>query len=156
MLLKNPGYTATTVLTLALGIGANSAVFTVAEAALLRSWPAREPAKLVELFSATPQGTTQSFSYPDYLDLSGQSKSLEGILAYSRHAKILHTGAESQTVLDDVVSPNYFSVVALDGELGRRFYAESQRGSEPGVVLSDSLWRRVFNADPSLRRVFAV
>jgi len=150
MLLKNPGYTATTVLTLALGIGANSAVFTVAEAALLRSWPAREPAKLVELFSATPQGTTQSFSYPDYLDLSGQSKSLEGILAYSRHAKILHTGAESQTVLDDVVSPNYFSVVALDGELGRRFYAESQRGSEPGVVLSDSLWRRVFNADPSL------
>jgi predicted permease len=150
MLYKNPAYTTFAVLTLALGIGANSAVFTVAEAALLRSWPAREPERLVKLISTTPQGRSDNFSYPDYLDLSEQSKSLEGILAYSRRGKLLRIGTESQMVLDDVVSPNYFSVIGLDAELGRRFLAESRSGSAPGVVVSESLWRRVFNADPSL------
>jgi predicted permease len=150
VLYRNPGYTTIAVLTLALGIGANSAVFTVAEAALLRSWPAREPDKLVRLMSTTPQGSSQNFSYPDYLDLSEQSRSLEGILAYSRRAKMLRIGAESQLVLDDLVSPNYFLVLGLDAGLGRRFYAESQTGSGLGVVVSESLWRRVYNADPSL------
>jgi predicted permease len=150
MLYRNPGYTAVAVLTLALGIGANSAVFTVAEAALLRSWPAREPEKLVKLTSATPQGRSENFSYPDYVDLSQQSGSLEGILAYSRHGKLLRIGAESQLVLNDLVSPNYFSVIGLDAELGRRFYSESQTGSAAGVVVSESLWRRVYNADPAL------
>jgi macrolide transport system ATP-binding/permease protein len=150
MLYRNPGYTTTAVLTLALGIGANSAVFTVAEAALLRSWPAREPEELVKLISATPQGSSQNFSYPDYLDLSEQSRSLEGIVAYSRRGKILRIGGESQLVLDDIVSRNYFSVLGLDAELGRRFYSESEADSAPGVVVSESLWRRVFSADPSL------
>jgi predicted permease len=150
MLLRNPGYTSVAVLTLGLGIGANSAVFTVAEAALLRSWPAREPERLVKLTSTTPQGRSENFSYPDYVDLSEQGRSLEGILAYSRHGKLLRIGTESQMVLDDVVSPNYFSVLGLDAELGHRFFAESRTGSAPGVVLSESLWRRVFNADTAL------
>ena len=150
MLYRNPAYTIIAVLTLALGIGANSAVFTVAQAALLRSWPAREPERLVKLNSTTPQGDGPDFSYPDYLDVSEQSRSLEGILAYSRRGKLLRIGAESQMVLDDLVSPNYFSVLGLDAELGRRFLAESRPGSAPGVVVSESLWRRVYNADPSL------
>jgi predicted permease len=147
---RNPGYTAIAVLTLALGIGANSAVFIVAQAALLRSWPAREPERLVKLSSTTPQGRSDNFSYPDYMDLSEQSRSVQGILAYSRRGKLLRIGAESQMVLDDLVSPNYFSVLGLDAELGRRFSSDSQTGNAPGVVLSESLWRRVFSADPSL------
>jgi predicted permease len=150
ILCKNPGYTAVAVLTLALGIGANSAVFTVAQAALLRSWPAKEPGRLARLISTTPQGEDFSFSYADYQDLAGQSRSLEGIIAYTRHAKILRVGAESQFVLDDVVSPNYFSVLGIDAQLGRTFSADSRQDSEPGVVISDSLWHRAFNADPSL------
>jgi predicted permease len=150
ILCKNPGYTAVAVLTLALGIGANSAVFTVAQAALLRSWPAKEPGRLARLISTTPQGEDFSFSYADYRDLAGQSRSLEGILACNRRAKLLRVGAESQFVLDDVVSPNYFSVLGIDAQLGRIFSADSRPDSEPGVVISDSLWHRVFNADPSL------
>jgi putative ABC transport system permease protein len=150
MLYRNPGYTVVAVVTLALGIGANSAVFTVAQAALLRTWPAREPQRLVKLNSTTPQGSGPNFSYPDYMDLSQQSRSLDGILAFSRRGKLLRIGAESQMVLDDLVSPNYFSVLGLDAELGRRFLAESQSGNAPGVVVSESLWRRVYSADPSL------
>jgi predicted permease len=150
MLCKNPGYTAIAVLTLALGIGANSAVFTVAEAALLRSWPAKAPDRLVRLITTTPEAREDDFSYPDYADLAAQSRSFSGILACSRHGKILRVGIESQMVLDDVVSPNYFSVLGINAQLGRFFTAESRTGSEPEVVISDSLWHRVFNADPSL------
>jgi len=150
ILCKNPGYTAVAVLTLALGIGANTAVFTVAQAALLRSWPAKEPDRLARLMATTPQGEEINFSYPDYLDLAGQSKSLDGMIAYTRRGKILRVGAESQSVLDDVVSPNYFSVLGINARLGRFFTAETLSGSEPGVVISDSLWHLVFNADPLL------
>ncbi len=150
ILCKNPGYTAVAVLTLALGIGANSAVFTVAQAALLRSWPAKEPGRLARLISMTSQGEDFNFSYADYQDLAAQSRSLEGILACSRHAKALRVGTESKFVLDDVVSPNYFSVLGIDAQLGRTFSADSRPDSEPGVVISDSLWHRAFNADPSL------
>jgi hypothetical protein len=149
ILIQHPGYTTVAVLTLALGIGANSAVFTVAQAALLRSWPAREPERLVKMYSKTPQGSGD-FSYPDYLDLAAQSSSMEGILASSRRAKILRLGAESQLVLDDLVSPNYFSVLGIDAQLGRTFSPATGAAGEPVVVISDALWHRVFNADPSL------
>jgi predicted permease len=150
ILCKNPGYTAVAVLTLALGIGANTAVFTVAQAALLRSWPAKEPDRMARLIARTPQGEEINFSYADYQDLAGQSRSLEGILAYNRRVKMLRVGAESQPVLDDVVSPNYFSVLGIEAQFGRFFSAESRQDDEPVVVISDSLWHRVFNADPSL------
>ena len=150
MLRKNPGFTAVAVLTLSLGIGANSAVFTVAKAALLRSWPAKDPARLARLISTTPQGEQDNFSYPDYQDVSTQSKLLEGVLAYSRRGKMLRLGGESRMVLDDVVSPNYFSVVGIEAQLGRTFAAGSWQGGEQAVVISDSLWRRSFNADPTL------
>jgi predicted permease len=150
MLAKNPGFTAVAVLTLALGIGVTSAVFTVAEAALLRSWPAKTPERLVKIVAATPEGEDPMFSYPDYVDLSGQTRSLTGVVAYSRHEKILRVGTESHLVLDDVVSPNYFSVLGIDAQRGRLLSAGSQTASEPGVVISDTLWHRYFNADAAL------
>ncbi len=150
MLRKNPGFTAVAVLTLALGIGANTAVFTVAEAALLRSWPAKSPERLAKIIATTPQGRDDSFSYPDYQDLSEQCRSLEGIIAWSRHGKILRVGSESQFVLDDWVSPNYFTVLGVNAQRGRTFSAKPNPTDEPIVVISDVLWHRVFNADPNL------
>jgi predicted permease len=150
ILCKNPGYTAVAVLTLALGIGANTAVFTVSQAALLRSWPAKDPGRLGRLIATTPQGMDYEFSYPDYRDLAAQSGSFEGIIAHDRRSKTLRVGAESQLVLDDVVSPNYFSILGIKAQLGRFFSAEYKPNGEPGAVISDSLWHRVFNADPSL------
>jgi predicted permease len=147
---RNPGYTVVCVLTLALGIGANSAVFTVARAALLRSWPAKEPNRLVELISTTPQGSDYNFSYPDYQDLSAQSTTLDGILACSRHAKAVRVGSETIMVLDDIVSSNYFSVLGIPMQFGRTFSLGSTPTSASEVVISDTLWHRSFSADPSL------
>jgi putative ABC transport system permease protein len=150
MLVKNPDFAAVAVLSLALGIGANSAVFSVAEAALLRSWPAKEPERLAKIIATTPQGRDDMFSYPDYRDLGEQSGSLAGIAAWSRHGHTLRAGTESQFVLDDWVSPNYFSVLGINAQLGRTFSPEPNRSNEPVVVVSDTLWHRVFNADPKL------
>jgi len=150
MLRKSPGFTVVAVLTLALGIGANTAIFSVAEAALLRSWPAKEPQQLAKIVTTTPQGRDDYFSYADYRDLSEQSRSLEGILAYSRHAKTLRVGTALQPTLDDLVSPNYFSVLGIGAQLGRTFSTELRDTRDLAVVISDALWRRAFNNDPSL------
>jgi putative ABC transport system permease protein len=150
MLARNPGFTAVAVITLALGIGANTAVFTAAEAALLRSWPAKSPERLAKIIATTPQGRDDAFSYPDYRDLSEQCRSLEGIVAWSRHGKTLRVGAESQFVLDDWVSPNYFTILGVNAQLGRTFSAKANPTGELIVVISDALWHRVFNADPNL------
>jgi len=147
---KDPGFTAVAALTLALGIGVNTAVFSVAEAALLRSWPAWEPERLVQIVFKTPQGAGDSISYPDFRDLCGQSRSLEEALAYARHAKILLLGSETRFVLDDVVSPNYFTVLGIQPEIGRTFGPENRTSGERTVVIGDSLWRSAFNADPSM------
>jgi putative ABC transport system permease protein len=148
-LLRSPGFTAVAVLTLALGIGATSTVFTVADAALLRSWPASEPQRMVRIVASTPQGADYSFSYPDAVDLAAQSRTLEGIIAYARYAATIHSGSESQALLDEVVSPNYFSLLGTDPGLGRRFAAAAQSG-QPCVVIGNAVWQRFFGSDPEL------
>ncbi len=146
---RNPLFTLAASSSLALGIGMNAAVFSVAQAALLRSWPAKEPDRLVRIAATTPQSRDSSFSYPDYQDLAGATQTLQGVLAYSRHAKTLRIGSESEWVLDDLVSPNYFDVLGIRAARGRTFTAGSIAG-EPVVVISDALWRRAFNGDPAL------
>jgi predicted permease len=146
---RGPGFTLAVVLTLALGIGANVAVFSVVEAALLRSWPAKAPQRLAQILAKTPQGADHVFSYADYRDLAEQSKLLQGILAYARHAEFLRVGTETFITLDDVVSPNYFSVLGVEPQLGHSFEAASG-ASEPTVVISDALWHRFFNGDRTL------
>jgi len=148
-LARSPGFTAVAVLTLALGIGVTSTVFTVADAALLRSWPAREPQRMVRLAASTPQGTEYSFSYPDAVDLAAQSRSLEGIIAYARYGATIQSGSESQLLLDEVVSPNYFSLLGTDPGLGRLFAAAAQSG-QPCVVIGNAVWQRFFGSDPKL------
>jgi len=150
LLARDPGFSVVVILTLALGIGVNTAVFTVAQAALLRSWPAKAPESLAKIIATTPQGRDDSFSYPDYQDLSEQCRSLEGIVAWSRHGLTLRIGAASQLVLDDLVSPNYFTVLGVNAQRGRTFSAEPNPTDELSVVISDALWHRVFDADPNL------
>src|SRR5579864_1602842 len=137
MLARSRGFTFVAVVTLALGIGTSSAVFSAAEAALLRSWPAKSPEKLAKIVATTPQGRGDWFSYPDYVDLSEQSRSLEGVVAWSRHGHSLRVGPESQFVLDDWDSPNYFAVLGVSTQLGRTFSGTPNSPSEPVVVISD-------------------
>ena len=149
MLAKNRGFTAVAVLTLALGIGATVTVFAVADAALLRSWPAAQPQRLVQIVASTPQGPDSLFSYPESQDIAAQSKSLEGVLAHSSHGSVLHAGSETQSLLNEVVSPNFFSLLGTDSDLGRRFDAAA-RNHEHVVVISNAVWQRYFGADPQI------
>ena len=147
---RSPGFTVVAVLTLALGIGANTAIFSGADATLLRSWTARAPERLVKIVAQTRDGE-DTFSFAQYRDLRQQSRSLEGILAYSRHSPFLETETGSQSILAEYVSANYFEVLGIPAALGRTFLTSSQDNSERNmVVISDRLWRRVFHADPSL------
>ena len=149
-LVKDPGFTLIAVLSLALGIGVNSTVFSVAEAALLRSWPARAPERLAKIVARSPQGVDAYFSYPDYQDLGQQSRAFDGILAWSRHSKSLRVGTDTRTLLDDLVSPNYFTTLGLKAGRGRTFSPAEQSSTALMVVVSDDLWRHSFGADPAL------
>jgi predicted permease len=150
MLRKSRGFTAAAVLSLALGIGSTSAVFSVAEAELLRSWPAREPQRLAKIRAHTPQGVDAYFSYAEYQDLAEQANSLQGVLAYSRRGKLLRLSGETQFIIDDIISANYFEVLGVKAQLGRTFPLGNETAKELAVVISDDLWHRVFHQDPGL------
>jgi len=152
MLAKNPGFTAVAVLTLALGIGANTAVFTVVDAVALRPLPAPTPDRLVRLYVKSPQGVERYFSYPDYEDIRRQVRSFSGVAACYRSGKFLNSLDESSEVLIDDVSPDYFTVLGVKPLLGRTFSRELDGGvqSETGVVISYRLWQSRLAGDPAI------
>jgi predicted permease len=147
MLLKQPGFTLIAILTLSLGIGVTTAIFSVVDAVYLRAWPALNPEQLAVIRMKTPQGVWPTAPYADYQDLNRQTHSFAGILAYSRHSRFLHLGNEAEMVLVDVVSPNYFSVLGIQAAPGQMFAKES---STPVAVISHDLWLRRFGGDPDL------
>ncbi len=149
MLFKHPGFTLVAVLTLALGIGANTAIFTVVNAALLRGLPYRSPERLVHLFETTPQKNydQREFSYPDYQDYQ-QSRSFDGLAAYTGGGGILTGHGEAQRVFAPAVSANFFDVLGVEPLLGRTFRAgEDKAGAERVTVLTYGLWQSMFGGD---------
>jgi predicted permease len=152
MLAKNPGFTAVAVLTLALGIGANSAIFTVVDAVLLRPLPVSSPERLVQLQVKSPQGVDPDFSYPDYEDVRQQVKSFSGVAVYSRQSRFLNSLDESSQILVDEVSPDYFKVLGVRPLLGRVFSPELDSKPEPelGVVISYRVWQGRLGGDPAI------
>ena len=119
---KNPGFTLIAVVTLSLGIGANTAIFTVVNAALLRGLPYRAPERLVHLFETTPQKAfaQREFSYPDYQDYQ-RSQAFEGLGAYTGGGGILTGRGEPQRIFAPAASANFFSVLGVEPLLGRTF-----------------------------------
>jgi putative ABC transport system permease protein len=152
MLAKNPGFTAVAVLTLALGIGANTAIFTVVDAVALRPLPASSPDRLVRLNVRSPQGVDPCFSYPDYDDIRQQVRSFSGVTIYYRSGRFLNSLDESSRVLMDDISPDYFTVLGVKPLLGRTFSRELDSGaqSETGVVISYRLWQSRLAGDPAI------
>jgi predicted permease len=148
-LAKNRAFTVVAVLSLTLGIGLNTAVFSIVEAFFLRAQPGRDPNRLVTLECKTPQMET-SCSYPDYQDIREQSKTLSGILAHSGHVGFLKVGSDTEMITVDVVSPNFFSVLGLTLAAGHTFADQNQQGNEPVLVLSYARWQRDFAGDRSL------
>jgi hypothetical protein len=151
MLLKNPGFSFVAILTLALGIGANSAIFSVVDGFFLRSLPVKNPHELVWI-KAQRQGQSHEISYLDYQDICRQSTAFSGIAAVSGHGAMLNMGGETELVRADWVSENHFSFLGLNAALGRTFVAgeDWSQYKTPPVVISTGLWKRRFGADPEI------
>jgi hypothetical protein len=121
-LAKKPGFTLIAVMTLALGIGASTSIFTVVDAALLRGLPYKSPDRLYHLWESTPQKeyNQREFSYPDYQDYQ-QNTVFEGIAAYTGGGAILSGRGEPETLATPSASANFFSVLGVEPFIGRTF-----------------------------------
>ena len=153
LLRTKPGFTIVAVLTLALGIGANTAIFTVVDAALLRSLPYKDPERLVHLWEATEQQQTKQreLSYPDFLDLKQHSQVFEGVAGYNGRNVTLTHGEVKERLQATRVTSNFFSILGVEAALGRTFQPEEDRPGAPAlVILNHNLWQRRFSGDPNL------
>src|SRR5215217_1275621 len=149
---KHPAFTAIAVVTLALGIGASTSIFTVVNAALLRGLPYKSPDRLYHLWEQTPKQEfpKREFSYPDYQDYQ-QNNVFEGLAAYTGGGGILSGQGEPESLNAPRVNAAFFSVLGVDPFLGRTFQSGEDKQNGPKVtVLTYGLWQRRFGADPNI------
>jgi putative ABC transport system permease protein len=146
---KAPGFTITTVLTLAIAIGANSAIFSIVNGVLLKPLPFQRPDQLVEIFARDAQGHRQFVSQPDLDDWRAMAHSFSALASWSEQSVNLTGLAHPERVIGTFVSSNFLSVLKVAPALGRGFAAgEDRPGGQRVALLSDSLWRSRFGADP--------
>ena len=153
MLRKNPGFTAVAVLTLALGIGANTAIFSVVYAMLLKPLPYSRPDQLLTVFEAQPQAGVKAtgWSYANFAELREQNRIFSDMAGSQQHQLTLTGRGEPSVVNTSVVTPELFSVFGQRPILGRPFYPDDGKPGAPAVVvLSENLWRGSFGADPKV------
>jgi len=151
MLLKNPGITFVVILALALGIGANTAIFSVVNTALLRPLPYHESDRLVFLNERSPVLDDMSISYPNFNDWRNQNHVFEKIGVYNRSSYNLTGAGEAERILTAQVSADLFSALRVNAAVGRVFTnEEDQPGGTPVVVLSYGLWQRRFGGQMSI------
>jgi predicted permease len=150
---KNPGFTALAILSLAIGIGAPTTIFTLVNAMLLRPLPVREQARLVYAYESSADGSGfHSFSYPQWHDLNERSRTMDGLTAWDNTALSVSTGGEPRVALGAMVTGNYFQVFGTTPQLGR-FFAPGEDGATPKrpvAVISDAFWRNSLSANPAV------
>jgi predicted permease len=148
---KTPGVTAVAVIALALGIGANTAMFSVVNGVLLRPLPYAEPGRLLMLYTSMPQFREASVSYPNFLDWQERSRSFDLMAAYRSDTFTL-TGVSAPERLQGLMaSSTIFETLGVKPTLGRTFGAdEDLRGGAPVVVLTSNFWRTRFGGDPDV------
>ena len=157
-LARSPGFTAVVILTLALGIGANAAVFGVVDRLLLRGPEhVREPDELARLYMTyrTPWGdplTESTLGYVSYVAMRDRARTLQGVAAYARSDAVLGRGAEASRIAVGQVTADFFPVLGVQPHLGRFFSAEEDRPGAAShvIVLDHGLWRQRFGADPAV------
>jgi putative ABC transport system permease protein len=148
---KNPGFTAVAVLTLALGIGANTAIFSVVNAVLVRPLPYKDASQLVILQETDPRVGDVSVTYPDFLDWRHQSHTLAQMAAFHNKGFNLSGVEQPERIVGYGVSPNFLSMLGVRPVLGRDLLlAEEKQGTDPVVLLSYKLWQSHFGADPQV------
>src|SRR6184192_751792 len=152
-LAKNPSFAIVAIFTLALGIGTNTAIFSIVNAVLLRPLPYPDADRIMVLNESSGPGQDYSVALPDYFDWQRDNIVFEYLAATHKESRNLSgiPGRDPERVSCASVTRNFFSVVGISPEIGRNFSEDEDKvGAPPVVVISDRLWRRVFNADPSV------
>jgi putative ABC transport system permease protein len=151
MMVKNPGFTIAAVITLGIGIGATTAIFSMVNAFSLKPLSFRDPSRVTFVFGKDLDSGERMFSIPlaDYLDIQRQASSLEAVSAYSYLSANLTGGDIPERVQAYRVTGNTFELLGVAAALGRTFSERDASTQNPVVVLSDGLWRRRFGADPA-------
>jgi len=149
---KAPAFTLVAVLTLGLGIGANSAVFTVVNAVMLKGLPYRDADRLVHIWETEPRQQSRQVSYPDFNDVEDQARTLDGVAGYAFDAFTLRTGEGSERLAAGRVSADFFRVLGVEPALGRGFRAEEDQPllKRSAALISYGLWQRRFSGDPGV------
>ncbi|HEU4713064.1 MAG TPA: ABC transporter permease [Pyrinomonadaceae bacterium] len=155
ILAKNPGFTFVVVLTLALGIGANAAIFSLTDKVLLQSLPVRDPEQLAVLTAYDPKDgpdIQSSFSYAMYQDLRDRNDVFSGVIARGGAQMNVSYADQNERVRGELVSGNFFEVLGVRPWAGRLFTQDDDRvpGAHPVAVLSYDFWQRRFNKDPNI------
>jgi macrolide transport system ATP-binding/permease protein len=151
---RRPGFTLAAVLSLALGIGANTTVFGLVDVLLLRTLPVADPGRLVRLYTLDarhPGAPMPMVSHLNWKDYREQARSFTGILGYDTNPISVVTGGEAFMTTGQLVSENYFQLLGVHPRLGRTFSLEeaTKLGAHPVVVVSDHFWRQQLGADPA-------
>ena len=147
-LLRSPGFAAAALCTLALGIGANTAIFSVVYGMLLRPLPFRDTSRLILLNETTPRLGNVSVSYPNFQDWRGQSRAFSEMAAVSAVHFNMTGGSQPENIGGLAVSPNFLSMAGVRPVMGRGFTADEEKpGAVPVVLLSYALWQSHFGGD---------
>ena len=149
---KSKGVTLVAIVSLAVGIGANSAIFSLVNSILLRPRAVSAPEQLVQIYTGDRNQPYHSSSYPTYLDFRDRSEVFSGLAAYGIEQFKLDDGNQVEQVWGEMVTGNYFDVLGVSAVKGRTFLPEEDEapGRNPVVVVSHSLWQRRFHSDPEL------
>ncbi|MCI0567422.1 MAG: ABC transporter permease, partial [Acidobacteria bacterium] len=153
LLAKSPSFVLTAALVLGLGVGANTAIFTLVDGLFLRPLPVPQAGRLAWVTAVTPPGSRlMNLSYPDYLDLRDRNEVFTGLLAYDEIPVALAGGGAPERVRGAIVSGNYFSVLRVTPALGRAFGPDEDAapGAAPVAVIGHALWKKRFGSDPGL------
>jgi predicted permease len=154
VLIKNPGFSLVAILSLALGIGANTAIFSMINSLLLAPLPVERPSELVSIFTTdTKNPGPLPVSHYNFIDYRDQNSVFSGVTAYNFAQVNLNKGpGESVQLFGNIVSGNYFEVLGVKFALGRGFFPDEDRtpGANPVVVLSDACWNREFGGDTGI------
>ena len=149
MLRKSPGFAAVAVITLALGIGANTAIFSVVNGVLLNPLPYPQPEQLVALYQRTPQFAEASIPYPNFLDWQRENRSFSALAAYRAEDFNLTGMGEPERLKGEMVSASLFPLLGVKPGMGRTFMeSEDMLGGAPAALISENLWKRKFSSSP--------
>ncbi|HSK10880.1 MAG TPA: ABC transporter permease [Vicinamibacterales bacterium] len=149
---STPGVTLVAILSLALGIGANAAIFSVVDALGFRPLAVADEGRLVRVFGTDPQGQRGRVSYQEFRQVRDQARAFSGVMVHGMRAASVTDGrGDTEVVTADVVSGDYFTTLGIQPALGRPLRAEDEfPGSTPAVAISHALWQRRFGGDPAV------